>query len=107
MAELRKSGRKFTFLVPGKAGSLASCGHSCSYKVIEDRSVSQIVEVRFRNTYASWSRYEAYDDRIVPISHRTDGSFYVFIPVFAVLLAAALFVARRVTRLLRQKLAVA
>jgi hypothetical protein len=103
---LKASGRKFTFLLTEKSGQLPSQGDFYNYEVLEDRKTSQIIEVRYGNTHTSWSRYEAYEDRIVPLSYRTDGSILSLIPIFG-LLIAGFFVGRRVTKLLRQKLAVA
>jgi hypothetical protein len=106
IAALKASGKKFTFMLSGKEGRIPSGGDIYTYKVIEDRKSSQIIEVTFSNTHTSWSRYEAFDDRIVPISYRTDGSILSLIPIFGLLIAGVL-VGRRVTKLLRQKLAVA
>lgn len=106
VATLKASGKKFTFLLSGKEGTIPSQGDLYAYKVIEDRKASQIIEVKFSNTHTSWSRYEAFDDRIVPISYRTDGSILSLIPIFGLLLAG-IFVGRRVTKLLRQRLTVA
>jgi hypothetical protein len=103
---LKASGGKFTFLLTEKSGQLPSQGDFYNYEVLEDRKTSQIIEVRYGNTHTSWSRYEAYEDRIVPLSYRTDGSILSLIPIFG-LLIAGFFVGRRVTKLLRQKLAVA
>jgi hypothetical protein len=105
VAALRASGKKFTFLLPGKEGRLPSRGDLYTYKVIEDRKSSQVIEVHFGNTHRSWSRYEALDDRIVPISYRTDGSFLSLIAAFG-LLVLGIFVGRRATKLLRQKFGV-
>jgi hypothetical protein len=106
VATLRATGRKFTFLVSGAGGIIPSERDFYSYTVIEDRKISQIIEVQFINSHRSWSRYEAFEDRIVPISYRTDGSLLSLIPIFG-LLFAGIFIGRRVTKWARQKLEVA
>ena len=99
---VRASGRKLSFLLAGKGGQLPSQGDFYSYEVIEDRKTSQIIEVKYINTHASSSRYEAYEDRIVPIFYRTDGSFLSLIPMLGLLIAGFL-AGRKVTKLLREK----
>src|SRR5262245_23405814 len=84
---VRRGGGSFSFLLPRSEGTVASHGHLFFYRVVEDRKTSQLIEVEFSNTHRSWSRYEAFDDRIVPVSYRTDGSFFSLIPVFGLLLA--------------------
>lgn len=103
---LRASGRKFTFLVAGKSGELASQGDLYDYTLIEDRKTSQIIEVKYANTHTSWSRYEAYEDRIVPVSYRTDGGILSLVLIVG-LLAIAILAGRRITKFLRLKLGVA
>ena len=103
---LKASGRKFTFLLTEKSGQLPSQGDFYNYEVLEDRKTSQIIEVRYGNTHTSWSRYEAYEDRIVPLSYRTDGSILSLVPIFGLLVIAVL-VGRRLTKLIRPKLGVA
>lgn len=103
---LKASGKKFSFLLTKQSGQLSSQGDFYSYKVLEDRKTSQIIEVRYGNTHTSWSRYEAYEDRIVPLSYRTDGSFLSLVPIFGLLMIAVL-VGRRLTKLMRLKLGVA
>lgn len=103
---LKASGVKFTFLLAEKSGRLPSQGDIYNYEVLEDRRTSQIIEVRFANTHTSWSRYEAYEDRIVPLSYRTDGSMLSIFPIFG-LMVIAILVGRRLTKLIRLKLGVA
>jgi hypothetical protein len=59
------------------------------FKVIEQRAAAQVIEVAHSNTYTSWSRYEAFDDRIVPISFRhTGGAIAALLPGIPILIAA-------------------
>lgn len=79
--EQRRNGRRLTFLVPAPAAMQ-------SYSILDDRRTSQIIETRYRNTHGAWARYEARRDHIVPISHRTDGSFFLMLPTIALFVAA-------------------
>lgn len=107
-ATLKTSGAKFTFLLPGKGGKIPgpSGSNHIDYKVIEDRGASQIIEVSYVNTHSSWSRYEAFGNRIVPISYRTDGGILSGIVVLPLLIAGGFF-GQVVTYILRKKLAAA
>ena len=61
-----------------------------SFRVIEDRGDRQVVEVNDLDTHQSWSRYEAYRDRVVPIAFRTDGGpFFIGMIGFVAAIAAA------------------
>ena len=40
-----------------------------SFRVLEDDGTRQLVEVQFDGPYQSWSRYEAYADRAVPLAY--------------------------------------
>ena len=63
-----------TFLLPASEGGDGEApSRRQRFRIIESHGDSQIVEVDSRDTIRSWSRYEAYRDRIVPIAFRTDG----------------------------------
>ena len=63
-----------TFLLPAnEGGDDAALSRRNAFAVIENRGDRQVVEVNVLDTHQSWSRYEAYRDRIVPIAFRTDG----------------------------------
>ena len=74
------------------------------YYVIEDRGERQLVEVNDLDSHQSWSRYEAYRDRVVPVSYRTGGGplFIGMIGFVAAIFAAWIakrtywFVAKRI-----------
>jgi hypothetical protein len=90
-----------TFLLPHGGARIPSAGDSYRFDVLEDHGSWQLVEVVFRNTHSSWSRYRAYADRVEPVSYRTDGSFSALLPMLVLIVAAfvlALWVARGVGR---------
>ena len=85
-----------TFLLPTtEGGDDTVLSERQSFRVIEDRGDRQIVEVNDLDTHQSWSRYEAYRDRIVPVAFRTDGGpFFIGMIGFVAAIAAA-WIARR------------
>ena len=94
-----------TFLLPETEGGGDSVlSERRSFRVIEDRGDRQIVEVNDLDSHQSWSRYEAYRERIVPVSYRTDGGplFIGMIGFVAAIFAAWIakrtywFVAKRI-----------
>ena len=94
--EAAADGAARTFLLPeAEGGGDAVLSERQSFRVIEDRGDRQTVEVNALDEHQSWSRYEAYRDRIVPISYRTDGGplFIGMIGFVAAVFAA--WIARR------------
>ena len=85
-----------TFLLPEPEGGGDSVlSERRSFRVIEDRGERQVVEVNDLDSHQSWSRYEAYRDRIVPVSYRTDGG-PLFIGMIGFIAAiAAAWIAKR------------
>lgn len=85
-----------TFLLPAtEGGGDAVLSTRQTFRVVEHRGDRQIVEVNVLDTHQSWSRYEAYRDRIVPVAFRTDGGpFFIGMIGFVALVAAA-WVAKR------------
>ena len=85
-----------SFLLPETEGGGDSVlSERRSFRVIEDRGDRQIVEVNDLDSHQSWSRYEAYRDRIAPISYRTDGG-PLFIGMIGFIAAiAAAWIAKR------------
>ena len=96
LPEIDVDGVARTFLLPATEGDGNEVfSERRTFRVIEDRGDRQIVEVNALDTHQSWSRYEAYRDRIVPISFRTDGGpFFVGMIGFVAAIAAA-WIARR------------
>ena len=73
LPEVEVDGAARTFLLPEtEGGDDAVLSERQTFQVIENRGDRQIVEVNVLDTRQSWSRYEAYRDRIVPIAFRTD-----------------------------------
>jgi len=107
VATLRASGRKVSFLIPGKEGMRPSNEHNYTYTIVENRKGSQIIEVIYGNGGRSWSRYEAFDDHIAPVSYRTDLGALVGGAIFWTAAVLGFFIGRRATNFLRQKLGVA
>jgi len=74
LPEANVDGATRGFLLPETEGGADSVlSERQSFRVIEDHGDRQIVEVNELDRHQSWSRYEAFRDHIVPISHRTDG----------------------------------
>ncbi len=91
LPEAAADGAARTFLLPEtEGGGDAVLSGRRSFRVVEDHGERQIVEVNDLDRHQSWSRYEAFRDRIVPISFRTDGG-----PLFIGMIgfAAAVFAA--------------
>ena len=97
LPEIEVDGAARTFLLPdAEGGDDAMLSDRQTFTVLEDHGERQIIEVNVLDTHQSWSRYEAYRDRVVPIAFRTDGG-----PFFAgllgfVVIAAAAWIAKRV-----------
>lgn len=74
------------------------------FKLIEQRPASQVIEIVHSNSYTSWSRYEAFDDRIVPISYRHAGgpadALLAGIPILIAAFVSAVKAGRAASRLL-------
>ena len=85
-----------TFLLPAtEPGHDEMLSERQTFRLIEDGVDRQIVEVNLLDTHQSWSRYEAYRDRIVPITYRTDGGpFFIGMIGFVAAVVAA-WIARR------------
>ena len=96
LAEIDVDGVARTFLLPAsEGGGNGVLSERRTYRVVEERGDRQIVEVNALDTHQSWSRYEAYRDRIVPISFRTDGGpFFIGMIGFVAAIAAA-WIAKR------------
>ena len=96
LSEVEVDGVARTFLLPEtEGGGDAVLSERQTFQVIENRGDRQIVEVNVLDTHQSWSRYEAYRDRIVPIAFRTDGGpFFIGMIGFVAAIAAA-WVAKR------------
>ena len=96
IVEVGVDGTARTFLLPEtEGGGDAVLSKRQAFRVIENRGDRQIVEVNALDTHQSWSRYEAYRDRIVPIAFRTDGGpLFIGMIGFVTLIAAA-WVAKR------------
>ena len=96
LAEIDVDGVARTFLLPAtEGGGNEVLSERQTFRVIEDRDDRQIVEVNALDTHQSWSRYEAYRDRIVPISFRTDGGpLFIGMIGFVAAIAAA-WIAKR------------
>ena len=62
-----------TLRLPASAGSIRPKA-TYSFRVLEDDGTRQLVEVQFEGPYRSWSRYEAYRDRAVPVAYYSSGS---------------------------------
>ena len=85
-----------TFLLPEtEGGGEVVLSKRQTFQVVESRGDRQIVEVNVLDTHQSWSRYEAYPDRIVPIAFRTDGGPLFIGMIGFVTLVAAAWVAKR------------
>ena len=93
------------FLLPeSEGGGQTVLSERQSFRVIEDHGDRQIIEVNDLDSHQSWSRYEAFRDRIAPISYRTDGGplFIGMIGFMAAICAAWIakrtywFVAKRI-----------
>lgn len=97
LREIEADGATRTFLLPeAKGGDATKLSDRQTFAVLEDHGDRQIVEVNVLGAHQTWSRYEAYRDRVVPVAFRTDGG-----PFFAgllgfVVLAAAAWIAKRV-----------
>ena len=85
-----------TFVLPeNSGGDDTALGARQTFEVIENDGGRQTVEVNVLDTHQSWSRYEAYPDRIVPVAFRTDGGpMFVGMLGFVVLVVAA-WIAKR------------
>ena len=85
-----------TFLLPATGGGDdVALSQRQSFRVIEDGVDRQVVEVNVLDANQSWSRYEAYRDRVVPVSFRTDGGpLFIGMIGFVAAIAAA-WIARR------------
>ena len=85
-----------TFLLPATGGGDdVALSQRQSFRVIEDGADRQVVEVNVLDANQSWSRYEAYRDRVVPVSFRTDGGpLFIGMIGFVAAIAAA-WIARR------------
>ena len=96
LSEIDVDGTLRTFLLPApEGGGNEVLSERQTFRVIEDSGHRQIVEVNALDTHQSWSRYEAYRDRIVPISFRTDGGpFFIGMIGFVAAIAAA-WIAKR------------
>ena len=44
-----------------------------TFRVLKDDGRRQLIEVEFEGPYQSWSRYEAYPDRVVPVAYYSVG----------------------------------
>ena len=74
LAAIDVDGAARTFLLPtSEGGDNELLSRRQTFQVVESRGGRQIVEVNALDIHQSWSRYEAYRDRIVPIAFRTDG----------------------------------
>jgi hypothetical protein len=104
IAAAKDKGSRFTFLLPAPGGIIPTSSDLHAYSILEDRGASQLIETRYRNTHAVWTRYEAWPERIVPISQRTDGGFLMIVPL-GVLFFAAWITADKVQWALRRRLA--
>ena len=96
LPEVEVDGVARTFVLPPtRGGDKAALVERQSFEVIESDGARQIVEVNVLDTHQSWSRYEAFPDRVVPVSFRTDGGpMFVGMIGFVVLVAAA-WIAKR------------
>ena len=85
-----------TFLLPATEGGDDSVfSRRQTFRVVEDGVDRQVVEVNVLDANQSWSRYEAYRDRVVPVSFRTDGGpLFIGMIGFVAAIAAA-WIARR------------
>ena len=96
LPEVDVDGGSRTFLLPAaEGGGNEVISERRSFRVIENRGDRQVVEVNALDDHQSWSRYEAYRDRIVPIAFRTDGGpLFIGMIGFVVAIAAA-WIAKR------------
>ena len=85
-----------TFLLPAtEGGDDSALSRRQTFRVVEDGVDRQVVEVNVLDANQSWSRYEAYRDRVVPVSFRTDGGpLFIGMIGFVAAIAAA-WIARR------------
>lgn len=92
LASLDVDGVARTFLLPAaRGGGDEVLTERLTFRVAEDRGDRQIVEVNALDTHQSWSRYEAYRDRVVPIAFRTDGGpLFIGMVGFVALVISAL-----------------
>ena len=96
LSEVDVDGVDRTFLLPvTEGGGNEMLSDRQTFRVLEDRGDRQIVEVNTLDTHQSWSRYEAYRDRIVPVSFRTDGGPLFIGMIGFVAAVAAAWIARR------------
>ena len=105
LAQAGVDGIARTFLLPATGGGGNEVlSERQTFRVVEDRGDHQIVEVNVLDSHQSWSRYEAYRDRVVPIAFRTDGGpFFIGMVGFAVLVVAA-WIAKRTYWLVAQRI---
>lgn len=99
-----------TFRLPQADGTIPGSKATYSFRVLEDDGTRQVVEVKLDSRHKSLSRYEAYDDRAVPVAFRsaTWGRENSYLTVFFMVVAIAALVAwgvalgvRRLMRLQR------
>ncbi len=96
LAEVGVDGAARTFLLPETAGGHdAALSKRQTFQVLDSRGGRQIVEVNVLDTHQSWSRYEAYRDRVIPIAFRTDGGPLFIGMIGFVAVVAAAWVAKR------------
>ena len=96
LADVEVDGVARTFLLPEtEGGGDAVLSGRQTFRVIENRGDRQVVEVNALDDHQSWSRYEAFRDRIVPIAFRTDGGpLFIGMIGFVAAIAAA-WIAKR------------
>src|SRR5256886_3056697 len=58
-----------SYLLPEAAGSMPRPKTSFSFVVLEDGANRQVIEVKSEGMHKSWSRYEAYANRVLPTAY--------------------------------------
>jgi len=68
-AEVKAERRVQTFLLPEPTGAIRGPKTQFYFTVLEGDTTRQVVEVKTTGLHRSWSRYEAYPDRVSPVGY--------------------------------------
>ena len=95
----------YSYILPDTYSKIPSKGDTYYFKVLEVDAGMQLIEFSYGNTHSSWSVYRAFQDKIVPVSHRTDDPGLLII-MFILGIIAGHFIAGRSRRWMKRKLGI-
>ena len=95
----------YSYILPDTYSEIPSKGDTYHFEVLEEDSGTQLIELSYSNTHSSWSVYRAFQDKIVPVSHRTDDPGLMIIMLILGIIAGH-FIAGRSRRWIKRKLGI-